>query len=1322
MTLSNIPPPLLRASPPTTVSSVATIPSPYHHLPPPNIAAKPVPSSSNYGLPPPNVTNDMLYSNAAVLPYPAPPMHHHHHRPPPIMPTLPPPIVTTALTPSPAPIDLTSSPTSASSVAGYRPLNVRDALSYLDQVKIRFADQPDVYNQFLDIMKDFKSQAIDTPGVIERVSILFKGHPVLISGFNTFLPPGYRIECSTDPRHPDLIHVTTPSGTTTTGPSTHFKVEPAPSSQPLVQPSSYYQSPYGQRPALTPVAGFQATPPPPAALVPATTATSSTTMSLHELQQNVSTPATEHGYWPTYTKPSSQSMLPRETDSATKSLAVTQKRPPVEFNHAINYVNKIKSRFANDLDTYKQFLEILQTYQKDQKPITEVYKHVHYLFRNSPDLLDEFKQFLPEITGQTTNDANSDKRRWSTKRASEDDGHHEPYSSTYSKRKKIHGNNGKYQKSDAEEPYAYPALSTMDPVMPSITMEEIELFDKIRKHIGNKPSYEEFLKTLNLYTQQIIDMDGLMNQLKAFLGSNKELFDWFKSIIAYEPNHQIIDHGFNDVPKPDLNECQAIESSASYRILPKEWQNQPCSGRDQMCWEVLNDVYASHPIWEREDAGFVASKKNQYEESLHKCEEDRYDYDLNIEANLTTIALLEPIAERIDKMTLEEKTVFRLEPGLGGETVSIYRRVIKKVYGKERGEEIIGLLYKKPVQVVPVLLRRLKSKHAEWKKAQNEWSKVWRELDSKNYYKSLDYQGLTFKSNDRRTIATKALVAEIEALSQKEKERRLMPSRVNVNPHFRFTLSDTTVIKDIAKLLTSFIQQQRSFSTRRERAQACELIRVMIPLFYRLDDFSTDDLRHTVEEVEEEGDRNEEVNDEEGEEEDDENTSAHTDDSDTDGRSGRRNPDDVKESGLLRDVLLRKKELAASGNRENSPSESRDKSPSSSEEPPNPEVESSATAADISGVKRSSSEATSASRDGREGKENMVDIVSSMLTGALRKHMTQDFFCNTNFYCFFRLYQIVYERLLKMKSIDADIRTNASKGKTVSKVARELGIQCTRFNDIDLSAGHYAALLTLIGRYFEEDGLDQQGFEDGARYIFGIQAYILFSIDKIFQAMIKQIEVILNDTKSVDLMKLFRRHCELESPTPRQLSVYRLRAEEAIGSNEHTYRIQLNINTKTMGIQLLSEEDVDDDADPEDDYESYVTSYMNWSQVTEGIDTTQLTPVYLNRNLKSKSSLSGPVYVHSKLQYKICQNSYHMFYIIGSEDGFMRKKDTSLKTAMDIDQLLPSDQAPSDEASSDQTSLKFTQWVNKANASNTERQKLEEDARQWLQGASTVEE
>lgn len=57
------------------------------------------------------------------------------------------------------PANSTANTSPSSQGGGYRPLNVRDALTYLDQVKVRFSDQPDVYNRFLDIMKDFKSQA-----------------------------------------------------------------------------------------------------------------------------------------------------------------------------------------------------------------------------------------------------------------------------------------------------------------------------------------------------------------------------------------------------------------------------------------------------------------------------------------------------------------------------------------------------------------------------------------------------------------------------------------------------------------------------------------------------------------------------------------------------------------------------------------------------------------------------------------------------------------------------------------------------------------------------------------------------------------------------------------------------------------------------------------------------------------------------------------------------------------------------------------------------------------------------------------------------------
>ncbi|CAL5396529.1 unnamed protein product [Camellia sinensis] len=72
-------------------------------------------------------------------------------------------------------------------------LTTNDALTYLKEVKEMFQDQRDKYDMFLDVMKDFKAQRIDTTGVIARVKELFKGHNNLIFGFNTFLSKGYEI-------------------------------------------------------------------------------------------------------------------------------------------------------------------------------------------------------------------------------------------------------------------------------------------------------------------------------------------------------------------------------------------------------------------------------------------------------------------------------------------------------------------------------------------------------------------------------------------------------------------------------------------------------------------------------------------------------------------------------------------------------------------------------------------------------------------------------------------------------------------------------------------------------------------------------------------------------------------------------------------------------------------------------------------------------------------------------------------------------------------------------------------------------------------------
>ena len=264
----------------------------------------------------------------------------------------------------------------------------QDALSYLDQVKVQFADHPDVYNRFLDIMKDFKSGAIDTPGVIERVSTLFAGNPNLIQGFNTFLPPGYKIECGTN-GDPNAIRVTTPMGT---------MVSTMPAPRPLSPPRAagvngnaappsdqgYYepgqtrswaqnlrdlrppQAPEVQEPAFSPnnrslgqplfgpQQGQQGPAPlsPEAVARPHPDAAASAAAMVHQQEQrgvsqlqNAVSAATGR----TIMSPSADASTPLPgqilngaAQAAQAGGVGAEKRGPVEFNHAISYVNKIK--------------------------------------------------------------------------------------------------------------------------------------------------------------------------------------------------------------------------------------------------------------------------------------------------------------------------------------------------------------------------------------------------------------------------------------------------------------------------------------------------------------------------------------------------------------------------------------------------------------------------------------------------------------------------------------------------------------------------------------------------------------------------------------------------------------------------------------------------------------------------------------------------------------------------------------------------------------------------------------------------------------------
>ena len=261
-----------------------------------------------------------------------------------------------------------------------------------------------------------------------------------------------------------------------------------------------------------------------------------------------------------------------------------------------------------------------------------------------------------------------------------------------------------------------PLPAPIPPTPIPVISEEMAFFDRVKKFVANKQIFNEFLKICNLYTQELINTNILVQKASNYIGGNLELMAWFKTFVKYTGDDEIIENEPKvGGDKVVLSNCRGL--GPSYRLLPKLEKHRTCSGRDELCQEVLNDEWVSHPTWASEDSGFIAHRKNSFEETLHRTEEERHDYDFNIEACLRTIQLMEPIAQQLMLMSNDERADYKLPRGIGGQSETIYERVIKKIYDRVRGQKVIDDMFQSPAAVVPLVLRRLKQRRRNGKLA-----------------------------------------------------------------------------------------------------------------------------------------------------------------------------------------------------------------------------------------------------------------------------------------------------------------------------------------------------------------------------------------------------------------------------------------------------------------------------------------------------------------------------------------------------------------------------------------------------------------------------
>jgi len=921
----------------------------------------------------------------------------------------------------------------------FQRLKVEDALSYLDQVKLQFSGHPQVYNDFLDIMKEFKSQSIDTPGVIKRVSCLFRGHPDLIVGFNTFLPPGYKIAVEAN----ETISVEQPG-------------------QQAMSLSMFATSLPSQLPAKPAHINNQPFPEPPSVA-----------------------PPTQHG-------------MASGLQSVGSGSGSTG--PPVEFNHAIQYVNKIKVCYQNQPEIYKSFLDILHKYQNEQKmlkegtaflpgyrPLTEVevYALVTDLFKDQPQLLAEFSQFLPDASGTA---AESALARFRNDCATTGPVSSKPPATVKAVRA---AQQGRIQPSVAggrsmsQPPLKKAKMSAKESGFPEsekvIVPGDLSYFDKMRDGLGER-DYTDLLRCVELYTKQVTSPSELLMMVEPFINKLPELHACLLEFLSHRNETAVIDSMI--YPKQELPDKPAVKATymvdlstckpeaASYRLLPKSYSHPICSGRSGLCDEVLNDTYALHASWPDDMMSLGPHRKNQYEEHMYQCEDERYELDMVLELNNMAKTALTSVMTRLKNFTCPDDVArFRLDDTLGGSSEVLMCAALNRLYGDKTSGIIEGLKCN-PAAAVPIVLRRLVAKEKEWRMAQHAFNRIWREQNERYHLKSLDHQAAKFKQTDVKQIRSKTLMKEIEAEMQDSQKgddaMATEPGCLHVN-----ICRDASALSDAASLIIHHVKRQSALQMD-DKVRVSQVLFSLIPGLLRLPIPLPPNL------------------DKEGDEE--EATKI--------------------ESGIAVENGV---EHLTNG------TESMDSSMLETDQEK------------VSGTD-----------------ENDASALGTIFYG------------NDNWYYFLRLFMMLCERLKYFSGVAAQLSAEEMHFRSLRSDAVSAALKLRNPNAVDI-CDSYSYFLDLI-RSLLDGNVELSSFEDQLRDMFGIHAYVAFTVDKLIQNITRQLQYIATKDICWQLVTLYtNRNKKHDANDDATMTSYQKEAEQAI-SNDKCFRVCVNIEKAEMTI------------------------------------------------------------------------------------------------------------------------------------------------------------
>lgn len=809
---------------------------------------------------------------------------------------------------------------------------------------------------------------------------------------------------------------------------------------------------------------------------------------------------------------------------------------------------------------------------------------------------------------------------------------------------------------------------TLTPVMPQplapsphalSATEEALFFDRVKKYLNNKTANSEFLKLCNLYTQNLIDKDVLTAKAADFIGTHADLFGWFKAFVYWTGEDQFV---YNRPAPPSgrvsLSNCRGY--GPSYRLLPKRERLKPCSGRDDLCSSVLNDEWASHPTWASEDSGFVAHRKNAFEEGLHRIEEERHDYDFYIEACQKCIQLLEPIAQQMLSLPAHERHSFQMPTGLGGQSQSIYKRVLKKVYGPEHGPIAVNDMFSSPFTVVPVILARLKQKDEEWRFSQREWERVWQTQTENLFLKSLDHMGLSVKSNDKRNLSVKHLIDMIKTKHEEQKRSKGAKDKI---PHYQFLwdFRDKDVILDLLRFMCLYTANSGQHG-QSEKERLLDFFEMFLPQFFELPE---DKVQEKLADIERDS------SDEGGEDV----APAEL----SNGRAGGRRKG---KSDLLRAALdpgrnnsksrNHKEGSNASGSKETTPdvtSGNEEEMPDAPEEGtgpafgpddrwlPNPPLPTVTT-----------------------GENTLLGEDGGMKAGGFFHRPWYNFYCNQTLYVFFSILHTLYSRLKDVKENTESVKEELVR-EQMNKPAKQLKLindEPRWFNDC---AEHefWDRTVQLIEKFIDQDDMDENNYQDILRRYYLKNGWTLYTIQDLLKTLCRLALVCNNGDskeKTSDLIKQYLQTRRNEE-TSFQIEISsRKFAEKCIKDGEmfvicwvsrpfpedqqprHLLIVPQFPDKSEATVRWLHKDDTTfhtQDMELRDRWQYYISSWAR-NEPTEGVPRSKMQKVLLTRNLPSGDADSDgghqpkSIWYRDGLAMKICVNTCKIIYDKGTSN------------------------------------------------------------------------